>query len=88
MNRAARPHEVDEVDELYAPFGVYLVYARRSGLRLGDRLPLGPDHVEATLFQPVQHATLLGQHLYYGWREDGPQLTALSSTPGNAHQFD
>jgi hypothetical protein len=37
---------------------------------------------------PPRFATLLGQHLYYGWREDGPRLTALSYTPGSAHQFD
>ena len=33
-------------------------------------------------------ATLLGQHVYYGWREDGPRLTPLSYSPGSAHQFD
>jgi ectoine hydroxylase-related dioxygenase (phytanoyl-CoA dioxygenase family) len=37
---------------------------------------------------PPRFATLLGQHLYYGWRADGPRLTALSRSPGTAHQFD
>jgi ectoine hydroxylase-related dioxygenase (phytanoyl-CoA dioxygenase family) len=37
---------------------------------------------------PARFATLLGQHLYYGWRAEGPQLTTLSYTPGSAHQFD
>jgi hypothetical protein len=37
---------------------------------------------------PPRFATLLGQHVYYGWRADGPRLTALSRTPGTAHQFD
>jgi ectoine hydroxylase-related dioxygenase (phytanoyl-CoA dioxygenase family) len=37
---------------------------------------------------PPRFATLLGQHLYYGWREDGPHLTTISRTPGSAHQFD
>jgi hypothetical protein len=37
---------------------------------------------------PPRFATLLGQHLYYGWREDGPHLTTISRNPGSAHQFD
>jgi hypothetical protein len=37
---------------------------------------------------PPRFATLLGQHVYYGWRDDGPRLTELSYSPGSAHQFD
>ena len=37
---------------------------------------------------PPRFATLLGQHLYYGWREDGPRVTSISRSPGTAHQFD
>ena len=36
----------------------------------------------------ARFAALLGQHVYYGWREDGPRLTPLSYSPGSAHQFD
>jgi len=48
------------------------------------------EHVSQEVLDanPPRFATLLGQHLYYGWREDGPQLTAISRTPGSAHQFD
>ncbi len=48
------------------------------------------EHVTQAILDsnPSRFATLLGQHLYYGWREDGPALTSLSRSPGSAHQFD
>jgi ectoine hydroxylase-related dioxygenase (phytanoyl-CoA dioxygenase family) len=48
------------------------------------------EHVTQAILDdnPPRFATLLGQHVYYGWREDGPRLTPLSSSPGSAHQFD
>jgi hypothetical protein len=48
------------------------------------------EHVtpEILAANPPRFATLLGQHIYYGWQEDGPTLTSLSRSPGTAHQFD
>jgi hypothetical protein len=48
------------------------------------------EHVSQQVLDdnPPRFATLLGQHVYYGWREDGPRLTSVSYSPGSAHQFD
>jgi hypothetical protein len=37
---------------------------------------------------PERFAILLGQHLYYGWKEDGPDLGPLTRSPGGNHVFD
>jgi hypothetical protein len=64
-----------------------IVAMMRSYLRPQEpyREHVTPEILDAN---PPRFATLLGQHLYYGWRADGPQLTSISRTPGTAHQFD
>ena len=56
----------------------------------GKRFWVELDRGDFGLLQRRFHeqAVLLGEHLYYGWQEDGPHFSPLSRSPGGSHMFD